>query len=61
MASLRKKPNSKYWFACFKLPDGTRVQRSTKESDKKEAMKMAIDYERAARKRITETQARKVI
>jgi len=61
MASLRKKPNSKYWFACFQLPDGSRVQRSTKETDRKEAMKIANDYERAATARTTETQARRVI
>lgn len=61
MASLRKKPNSKYWFACFQLPDGSRVQRSTKETDRKEAMKIANDYERAATAKTTETQARRVI
>lgn len=61
MASLRKKPNSKYWYACFQLPNGTRVQRSTKETSRTEAQKTANDYERAARERITETQARKVI
>lgn len=61
MASIRKKPNSKYWYACFQLPDGTRVQRSTKETKRTEAQKTANDYERAARERITETQARKVI
>lgn len=30
MASLRRLPNSKFWIACFTLPDGTRTQRSTK-------------------------------
>jgi len=61
MASLRKKPKSKYWYACFQLPDGSRVQRSTKETDRKEAQKIANDYERAATARTTETQARRVI
>jgi len=61
MASLRKKPKSKYWYACFQLPDGSRVQRSTKETDRKEALKIANDYERAATARTTEVQARRVI
>ena len=61
MASLRKKPKSKYWYACFQLPDGSRVQRSTKETDRKEAQKIANDYERAATAKTTETQARRVI
>ena len=61
MASLRKKPNSKFWYACFQLPDGTRVQRSTKEKDRREALKIANDYERATAAKITETQARRVI
>lgn len=29
MASIRKKENSPFWFACFALPDGKRTQRST--------------------------------
>jgi integrase len=61
MASLRKKPKSKYWYACFQLPDGTRVQRSTRETNSKNAQKIANDYERAAAARTTETQARRVI
>lgn len=61
MASIRKKPKSKFWYACFQVPDGTRVQRSTKETDRKEALRIANDYERAAAARTTETQARRVI
>src|SRR5258707_15369549 len=29
MASLRRLPNSPYWIACIRLPDGRRTQRST--------------------------------
>src|SRR5271166_6735785 len=34
MASLRRFPGSRYWFACFIGPDGRQTQRSTKETDK---------------------------
>ena len=61
MASLRKKPNSRYYYACFILPNGKQVQRSTKSTSKKVAQKLAEKFEATARDRITETQARKVI
>jgi integrase len=65
MASLRRFPGSRYWFACFIGPGGERVQRSTKEIDRKRAQKIADQYEDAARQArlgvLTERQARKVI
>jgi integrase len=61
MASIRRKPNSKYWYACFSLPDGTRTQRSTKTTDRKAAMKIAFQFEQASNDHLTESQARKVI
>lgn len=61
MASIRRKVRSPYWFACFSLPDGQRTQRSTKLTDRKEALKLAHQLEGAARKRITEAQARRVL
>ena len=61
MASLRKKPNSKYYYACFMMPGGKQVQRSTKTTSKRVAQKLADQFEEAARERITEAQARKVI
>ena len=61
MASLRRKSNSKYWFACFTLPDGRRTQRSTKTTDRKVAQKIADEFEHASRLRLTEQQARRVI
>lgn len=61
MASLRKKPNSKFWYACFKAPDGRHLQRSTKTTDKKLAKKLADDFERASGLRTTELQARRVL
>ncbi len=61
MASLRRKPRSPFWFACFTLPDGTRTQRSTKLADRKSALKLAAQWEDASRLRITEAQARRVL
>jgi integrase len=61
MASLRRKPNSKFWFACFTLPDGTRTQRSTKTTDRRLAQKLANEFEEASQHPLTESQARRVI
>ena len=61
MASLRRKPNSPFWFACFTLPDGTRTQRSTKTTDRRVAIKLAIQYEEASKTHLTESHARRVI
>lgn len=61
MASLRRRIDTPYFFACFTLPDGTRAQRSTKLIDRKAAMKLAVQWEEAATNRITEAQARRVL
>jgi integrase len=61
MASLRRKPNSQYWFACFTLPNGQRAQRSTKTTNRKLALKLAEEYEAASRTRMTEVQVRRVL
>lgn len=65
MASLRRKPRSPYWFACFTNADGVRTQRSTKQSDRKKAQAMANQFEKAAKlaseKRLGEAQARRVL
>ena len=61
MASVWKHPESKYWFACFSLPNGRRTKRSTKRTSRTEAMKIADKFEEAARNVATEVQARKVL
>ncbi len=61
MAYLRRLPKSPFWIAGFNLPDGRRTQRSTKLTDRKGAMKLALQWEDAAAKRITEAQARRVL
>jgi integrase len=61
MPAIRKKPRSPYWFGCFTLPDGRRTQRSTKTANRREAFKIASEWEEAARRRLTESQARRVL
>lgn len=65
MASLRLKPNSPYYFACYQSADGRRTQRSTKQSNRKTAQAIADAWERAAKlgaeKRLGETQARQIM
>lgn len=48
MASVKQFPGSANWYACYRLPNGKRVQRSTGSADKAAAMQMALGYEKAA-------------
>jgi hypothetical protein len=48
MASLIKKPRSKYWTAAFRDSDGTQHRRSTKETSRKRAQAIADQLEQAA-------------
>ena len=61
MASLRKKPNSRYWIACFTDGDGIQRQRSTQTTDRTTAQSMAQKFEAAYAMKLTEAQARKVV
>ena len=61
MASLWKHPQGQYWFACFTAKDGRQLKRSTKETNRSKAMKIAMEYETAARKTRTARQVRAVI
>jgi integrase len=61
VASIRRKENSKYWFACLTLPSGERTQRSTKETDRRKAQKLADAFEEATRKQMTARQMQNVI
>lgn len=67
MASLHKDPRGKspYWYCAFTLPDGRRTFRSTKERDRKRAMDVCNEWERASGQgrtgTFTEAQARKVL
>jgi integrase len=46
MASLWRHPRSTFWTACYTDKDGRRVKRSTKQTDKKKAMLVAVEWER---------------
>jgi hypothetical protein len=61
MASIRQREGTKFWFACFTLPNGRRVQRSTKEIDRKKAQRIADKWEAATRGRVTARQTQRVI
>lgn len=65
MASLRRLANSPYWIACFTLPDGRRTQRSTGTATRRDAQRIANEFEDASREaragRLTEARARKTV
>lgn len=60
MASVRKLPNSRYWIACYTDSTGKQRQRSSKETDRAKALRIASHYEEAYRKLTTESQVRRV-
>ncbi|MDB6135038.1 MAG: integrase family protein [Verrucomicrobiales bacterium] len=61
MASLWKRPESKFWFACFTTRDGKRRKVSTKTTDRRAALKIANEFEDAYRNQRTAEQVQKVI
>lgn len=61
VASLTKRPTSKFFVACFIDRNGRRLKRSTKTDNRKRAQKIADEYESAARRRRTALQVRRVI
>ena len=61
MASLWKHPQSRYWTACFTDHQGKQRKRSTKETDKKQAMRTAETFEAEYRKVRTSAQIQKVL
>lgn len=46
MASLWKHPKSKYWTACYTNRDGKQMKRSTKQTERKKALLIAVEWER---------------
>jgi integrase len=52
MASVTKKPRSKYWFACFRDLQGKQRRASTKQTDRKKAMKIAEQYEQISQRKV---------
>jgi hypothetical protein len=53
MASLTRKPRSKFWFACFRDAGGKQRRKSTQETNYKKAMKIAEQYEQVAQRKLT--------
>jgi hypothetical protein len=47
MASLIKRANSPFWFVCFTTADGRRLEKSTKETNRKRALEVALALEQA--------------
>ena len=65
MASIHRRPNSKFWHASWYDANGRQVMRSTKQADRKKALAVAVEFERAERlakdTKVSETQFRKVL
>ncbi|WP_324725963.1 tyrosine-type recombinase/integrase [Actomonas aquatica] len=57
MASVRRKPRSKYWYACYTDGSGVQQQISTKLTKKTEAFQLAVTFERAAHLDLAEAEA----
>src|SRR5215831_16605827 len=53
MASVSKHPESRYWTACFRDQHGRQRRVSTKETDRKKALRIAEEYEKAVRTKRT--------
>ena len=61
MASLWKRSSSQFWFACFTDHKGKQRKKSTKETDKKKALKMAELLEAEYKKARTAGQMQKLL
>ena len=65
MASVHRRPNSKYFHAAFRTSDGALVLRSTKCTERAKALAAAFEFERAAKLagagNLVEAQARKIV
>jgi hypothetical protein len=48
MGSVRKHPKSKFWYACFTDSNGVRTTRSTKTKNCTTALKITVEWEKAA-------------
>lgn len=65
MASIFRKHRSPYYFAAYRGAKGERIQRTTKQRNRTEALRMAQAWEKLAEKGragvLTETQTRRVL
>ena len=53
MASIWRDPRTRFWVACFTNRDGRRLKKTTKETDRKKAQRMADAFEKVARNKQT--------
>jgi len=51
MASVIRYPRSKYWFAAFRDSRGRQHRRTTRETDKRRAQRVADQFERIAQRK----------
>lgn len=65
MASVHRRPESKYWHAAWRDAHGKLILRSTKQTDRNKALAFALECERAEKLAgagsLTEAQARKIV
>ncbi len=65
MASIHRRPESKYWHAAWRDLHGKLILRSTKQTDRSKALAFALECERAEKLAgagsLTEAQARKIV
>jgi integrase len=65
MASIVRRKKSRFWTACYTDRDGRQLKRSTKTTDKRQALQIALELERVERQAnagaITTIQLRKVL
>ncbi len=65
MASVHTRPETPYFHAAFRGPDGRLILRSTKQTDRNAALAVALEFERAVklatRGELVEAQAREVL
>jgi hypothetical protein len=61
VASVWKHPKSQYWTACYRDQNGRQRRISTKEPNNKKALKIAEEFERAAKTKRTLKQVQNVL
>ena len=61
MASLTKKSNSKFWFACFRDRGGKQHRRSTGETNERKALEIARRYEQVAQRKLKPAKFRETL
>jgi integrase len=65
MPSLHKRTHSPFYFAAYCAADGRRLKKSTRTADRALAMKLALEWEQAAKAgragRLVESQCRRVL